>query len=199
MVMATVSAPFISVVLVDDHELVRRGTKELLKRDQAVKVVGEAASTRDAMTIICERQPDIAIVDIRLDDGSGLDVIRECQRLGVSTRFMILSAYADDHYVKLLVRMGVRGYLVKTSGGAELKKALHDVADGKLVFPGEVADTVLAVLQSGCSGAEIWNASTKLLCSRLSYGARARGPRPHGRRPEQQRDRHRARHLHQDG
>lgn len=154
MVTATVSAPVISVVLVDDHELVRRGTKELLKRDQAVKVVGEAASTRDAVTVICERQPDIAIVDIRLHDGSGLDVIRECQRLGVSTRFMILSAYADDHYVRPLVRMGVRGYLVKTSGGAELKKAIHDVADGKLVFPGEVADTVLAVLRSGYTGQE---------------------------------------------
>ncbi len=154
MVTATMSTSLINVVLVEDHELVRRGTKEILKRDPDVKVVGEAVSTHDAVDVISELQPDVAIIDIRLDGGSGLDVIRDCQRLGIPTKFMILSAYTDDHYVKPLVRMGVRGYLVKTAVGAELKKAIHDVAEGKLVFPGEVADTVLGVLQSGYSDTE---------------------------------------------
>ncbi len=138
----------ISVVLVDDHELVRQGAKNVLQRDAAFKVIGEAADSPEAIELITDLRPDVVVVDIRLKDGSGLDVVRAQKRVAPETKCLILSAFDDEQYVRPLLRMGVHGYLVKTATSKEFKRAVMDVADGNIVFPAEIAGTVLGVMQS---------------------------------------------------
>jgi two-component system, NarL family, response regulator DevR len=139
----------ITVFLVDDHEMMRQGFKNILSRDRGVVVVGEASEGPEAISLIAELQPDIALLDIRLREGSGIDVVRGCQDLGLSTKLLIVSAYDDEHYVKSMVRLGVRGYLVKSASGRELRRAVRDIAEGHLVFPCGVADKVIDVLSIG--------------------------------------------------
>jgi DNA-binding NarL/FixJ family response regulator len=135
--------------LVDDHEMMRQGIKNILSRDRGVMIVGEASEAPEALSLIAELQPDIALLDIRLREGSGIDVVRGCPDLGLSTKLLVVSAYDDEHYVKSMVRLGVRGYLVKSASGRELRRAVRDIAEGHLVFPCGVADKVIDVLSVG--------------------------------------------------
>jgi DNA-binding NarL/FixJ family response regulator len=137
----------ISVVLVEDHELAREGMKHILEEDRRINVVGEAAGSEDAIAVIEELQPNVVVLDIRLRQGSGFDVVRASGRVAKETKILVLSAYDDDQYVRSLVRLGVRGYLVKTVSAGEFKRAIHDVAEGSLVFLSGIADKVLGLLQ----------------------------------------------------
>ncbi len=144
---ATVPAR-ITVVLVDDHDLTREGAKQILEDDPCIEVVGEAAGSEEAISLVSELQPSVVVLDIRLKQGSGLDVVRASAKAAPKTRILVLSAYDDEGYVKPLVRLGVHGYLVKTVSAEEFKKAVHDVAEGDLVFPREIAGSVLGVLRN---------------------------------------------------
>ena len=143
----TRTAPKVTVVLVDDHELAREGTKHMLSRDSRIEVVGEAAGSREGISLIAALQPDVAIVDVRLREGSGIDIVNASRGVASKTRILILSAYDDDRYVRSLMRVGVRGYLMKTASAGELREAVHDVAEGHLVFPRDIADKVLSILR----------------------------------------------------
>jgi NarL family two-component system response regulator LiaR len=136
------------VVLVDDHELAREGMKSVLAQEKDIEVVGEAVDSFDAISVIEECRPDVAVVDIRLRRGSGLDVVKACRETAHSTKFLVISAYDDHHYVKSMVRLGVRGYLVKSASTQEIVTSIRDVAEGDLVFPRAVADKVLELLAS---------------------------------------------------
>ena len=139
----------ITVVVVDDHEMMRQGIKNILRRDRGVKILGEAGEVPEALSLITELQPDIVLLDIRLRGGSGIDVVKGCKELAPSTKILVVSAYDDHHYVKSMVRLGVRGYLVKSASGRELRRAVRDVAEGHLVFPSGVADKVIDALSIG--------------------------------------------------
>ena len=144
----------ISVLLVDDHELMRQGAKQSLQRDPAFRVVGEAAEGDEAIRMIQELKPDVVVLDIRLKDGdkSGVDIVRVLKKISPSTKALIFSAFDDEMYVKPLIKLGVRGYLVKTASTKEFKRAVLDVAQGNLVFPREIAGAVLGVIQTDKSG-----------------------------------------------
>ena len=141
------AAPRTTVVLVDDHDLVREGTKRLLRRDPRIEVVGEASGSQEAMSLIEKLQPDVVVLDIRLREGSGLDVAKACQRSVPRAKVLVLSAYDNELYVKSLLKLGIRGYIVKTSTVAELRHAIRDVTEGKLIFSAEIADKVLRMLR----------------------------------------------------
>ena len=144
--MQTVSDPT-TVVVVDDHELVRRGVRHLLRRDQGIRVVGESATASDAIQLLEQLQPDVAILDVRLGQGSGTDVARAAKDIAPTTKILILSAYDDDCYVRSLARLGVSGYLLKTASAKELGSAVQDIAKGGLVFPPGIAQSVTRLLQ----------------------------------------------------
>ena len=141
----------IRVVVVEDHEVTRQGIKTSLCHDSNIKVVGEAASSNEAISLIGQIKPDVAIVDIRLCEGSGIDVSKAAKTIAPSTKILILSAYDDDQYVAALVKLGVSGYLVKTASAQQLRRAVHDAAEGWLVFAPQVAPKVLGLL-SGNNG-----------------------------------------------
>lgn len=120
----------ITVVLLDDHEIVRRGVRALLESEGDIEVVGEAGNVAEAARIIQETDPDVAILDARLPDGSGIEL---CERLATTaprTRRMILTSYDDDDAIVGAIQSGAAGYVLKEVGGTSLLNTVRTVAQG---------------------------------------------------------------------
>ena len=133
----------ISVFLVDDHELVRRGIAGLLEAEADITVVGEAATAAQARSRILATQPDVALLDVRLPDGSGIDVCRDIRSTSPSIACLILTAYDDDEAIYAAVIAGAAGYVLKDIRGAGLIDSVRAVAQGKsLMDPGLTARVV---------------------------------------------------------
>lgn len=124
----------IRLVVVDDHALVREGICELLAQHADLAVVAVASSVAGAVVAITAERPHVALVDFRLGDGSGLDVLESAQRDGVPVRVLIVSAFDDAAYVTESVSKGASGYLLKTATGDELAGAVRAVAAGAVVL-----------------------------------------------------------------
>lgn len=122
-----------SVVLVEDHRLVREGTRDLLQRDPAIRVVGEAATSDEALGLALELQPAIMLVDVQLEETSGIELIRQLALTSPGVRCIVLSAYDDYVYITEAFEAGACGYLLKTVSAAELIGAVHAVAAGARV------------------------------------------------------------------
>jgi DNA-binding NarL/FixJ family response regulator len=137
----------IKVILVDDHELARQGVRKLLGNDASIEVVGEAESCSSAISLIAQLRPQVAVLDIRLRDGSGIEVSRAVRKLAPDSRILVLSAYDDSQYVVSMVKIGVSGYLTKSSSGDDLIRAVHYAAEGWLVFSPDIAGKVANLLQ----------------------------------------------------
>ncbi len=132
----------IRVVIVDDHELARRGIRDSLSDDPGIAVVGEAGSRAEALGMIEQTKPNVAILDVRLPDGTGIDVCRAAKTSAPATKVIVLSAYDDDGYVAAAVSLGAAGFLSKTVSATELARAVHKVAHGWLLFGPDVAGRV---------------------------------------------------------
>ena len=150
----TLADETISIVLVEDHVLVREGTKALLSQDPAMDVVGEADTAEDAIRIIGELSPDIVLLNIRLREGSGMEVARALQKAGSPTKVLVVTAHDFEQYITAFVRAGVSGYLLKDSPARELIEAIHRVRQGQGVLPGPIAATVLQSIAQGKSDIE---------------------------------------------
>lgn len=120
----------IRVFLVDDHELVRGGERSLLEREPDVVVVGECGSATEAVRRIPAVKPDVAIVDVRLPDGSGIDVCRHVRSVDPSIATLIVTSYDDDEAFAAAVLAGASGFVIKSINGADLVEAVHRVAAG---------------------------------------------------------------------
>ncbi|MEN2740320.1 response regulator transcription factor [Microbacterium sp. X-17] len=120
----------IRVFLADDHEIVRRGIADLLSTQADMAVVGEAASVRQARGRIDATHPDVAVLDVRLPDGSGIDLCRDVRSRLPEIRCLILTAYDDDAAMNAAVLAGAAGYVIKDVGGANLVDAVRRVASG---------------------------------------------------------------------
>lgn len=137
----------VTVILVDDHELARHGIRKLLGSDASIEVVGEAESSWGAISLISRLRPEVAILDIRLREGSGIEVSRAVKKLAPDTRILVLSAYDDSQYVVSMVKLGVSGYLTKSSSAEDLIRAVHYAAKGWLVFSPDIADKLADLLR----------------------------------------------------
>jgi DNA-binding NarL/FixJ family response regulator len=137
----------IKVILVDDHELARHGIRKLLGGDVGIEVVGEAESCWGAISLISRLQPEVVILDIRLRQGNGVEVSRAVRKLAPATKILVLSAYDDSQYVVSMVKLGVSGYLTKSSSAEDLIGAVHFAAKGWLVFSPDIADKLANLLR----------------------------------------------------
>jgi DNA-binding NarL/FixJ family response regulator len=124
----------IRVVLVDDHEIVRRGLASLVDAQPDMEVVGEAGTARQALGRIEATAPDVAVLDVRLPDGSGIDVCREIRSRLPSVACLILTAYDDDTAVSAAVIAGAAGYVLKDVGASRLTDAIRTVASGRTLL-----------------------------------------------------------------
>ena len=129
----------IRVLIVDDHVLVREGTRQLLEQDQGIVVVGTAGSGEEGLDLIERLRPQVAIVDLNLPQMSGLELARAVIAAHPEIRILILSAYDEYAYITEALEIGVAGYLLKTASGKELIEALRAVFEGVFVLDRQVS------------------------------------------------------------
>lgn len=137
----------ISVLIVDDHEIVREGLQTVLSRQDDITVVGEAASVTDAVAESCRLQPDVVLMDVRLPDGSGVDACRAIRDSCPGTRVLFLSSYEDNEAVLASVIGGASGYLLKQINGEGLARAIHAVAQGQSILDPAITQPLLTRMQ----------------------------------------------------
>jgi DNA-binding NarL/FixJ family response regulator len=124
----------ITVLIAEDHTLVREGTHEILEREPDLSVVAEAERGDLALALIQSLRPDVALVDLRLPGLSGIDAARRAADEGLATRVVILSAFDDEEYVVAALDAGAAGYLTKTIPSAELVDAVRRARAGEVVL-----------------------------------------------------------------
>lgn len=139
----------VRVFLLDDHEIVRRGISDLISAEKDITVVGEAASAAEALARIPAVRPDVAILDARLPDGSGIDVCRDIRSALPAVRCLILTSYDDNDAIFAAVMAGAAGYLLKEVRGSSLVDAVRQVAAGKSLLDPSVTERLLARLRDG--------------------------------------------------
>ncbi len=120
----------IRVFLLDDHEVVRRGVAQLLGREDDIEVVGEAGSFGEAMTMLTACDPDVAVLDVRLGDGSGLDICREIKAQHPEIACLILTSFADDRVALEAADAGASAFVMKQIKGNDLVDAIRQLAQG---------------------------------------------------------------------
>jgi two-component system, NarL family, response regulator DevR len=135
--------PAIRVFLLDDHEIVRRGLQELLESEGDIEIVGESGSASEAMRRIPALRPDVAVLDARLPDGSGVDVCREVRSRSPHTAALILTSYDDDEALFSAIMAGAAGYVLKQVRGTDLLDAVRRVAAGQSLLDPTVTQQVL--------------------------------------------------------
>ena len=137
----------ISVFLVDDHEIFRRGIRILLAHEPDIDVVGEAGTAAAALAQIPALRPDVAVLDVRLPDGNGITVCREICSALPGTACLMLTAYNDDQALLGAIMAGVAGYVSKQTCGADLVSALRAVASGQSILDPQASRQIMTRLR----------------------------------------------------
>jgi DNA-binding NarL/FixJ family response regulator len=139
----------ITVFLVDDHELVRRGVAEMLETDPGIRVVGEAGTVEQGRGRILATRPDVALLDVRLPDGSGIDLCRDLHTSAPDVRCVMLTAYDDDEAMMAAVIANAAGYVLKDIRGSGLIECVHRVAAGRSALDPALVKAVRDRLRHG--------------------------------------------------
>lgn len=139
----------IRVYLLDDHELVRRGLHDLLSAEGDVQIVGESGSAVQAIEEIVELAPDVAVLDGRLPDGSGIEVCREVRARNDSIRALILTSYDDDQALFAAIMAGADGYVLKQIAGTDLIDGIRSIAAGRSLLDPSLVARVMDRLRRG--------------------------------------------------
>jgi DNA-binding NarL/FixJ family response regulator len=137
------------VFLLDDHEVVRQGLRYLLTSTGDIEIVGESGSAAQAMNRIPALRPDVAVLDARLPDGSGIDVCREIRSVDPSINVLILTSYDDDRALFAAIMAGAAGYLLKQADGHDLISSVQRVAAGQSLIDPALTARVLDRLRNG--------------------------------------------------
>lgn len=124
----------ITILLAEDHTIVRQGFRLLLEAEADITIVGEAANGRQAVQLVKKLRPNIVIMDIAMPQLNGLEATRQIVRDCPSTRVLVLSCYSDDEYVNQLTEAGAAGYLLKQTAAADLIKAIREAKQGNAFF-----------------------------------------------------------------
>ena len=133
----------ISVFLLDDHEIVRRGVHDLLEAEPDITVIGEAATAESALARIPALKPDVAVLDVRLPDGNGVTVCREIRSKMPNVACLMLTSYGDDEALFDAIMAGAAGYVLKQIRGTDLVGAVRTIASGQSLLDPEAASRVM--------------------------------------------------------
>lgn len=142
----------IRILIVDDHAVVREGTRQLLEHDADLAVVGEVGSGAEALLLAEQLQPDLVLLDLALPDLNGIEVARRLSSVAPNAKAMVLSAYTNETYVRTALEAGAVAYLPKTVRGQEVIAAVHAVNAGQVVLYPTVAATLRHALRRGGPG-----------------------------------------------
>lgn len=140
------TTPRITVLLVDDHEIVRLGVRALLGREAGIDIVGEAASAQEAVEQAARLRPAVVLMDVRLPDRSGVDACREIRSADPAIRVVMLTSHADEEAVFNSIMAGASGYVLKQISGQEVLRAIEAVAAGQSLLDPEVTRKVMEMM-----------------------------------------------------
>ena len=139
----------VKVFLLDDHEIVRRGVRDMLEAEGDIKVIGEAGTAASALARIPALRPDVAVLDVRLPDGDGVQVCREIRSAHPAIHCLMLTSFADDEALFQAIMAGASGYVLKQIKGADVVEAVRAVADGRSLLDPSVTARVVERLRNG--------------------------------------------------
>jgi DNA-binding NarL/FixJ family response regulator len=139
----------IRVFLLDDHEIVRRGVRELLEAEDDIEVVGEAGTAEQALNRIPPTRPEVALLDVRIPDGNGVEVCREIRSRHADVRCIMLTSFSDDEALTQAVVAGASGYLLKQIRGTDIVDAVRRVAAGESLLDPVVTARILEQFRHG--------------------------------------------------
>jgi DNA-binding NarL/FixJ family response regulator len=142
----------VRVFLLDDHEIVRRGLRDLLEAEDDITVVGEAGTADEARRRIPATQPDVAVLDVRLPDGDGVEVCRDFRSDHPEVACLMLTSFADDEALLAAVMAGASGYVLKQVKGHDLVEDIRRVAAGESLLDPAVTARVMERVQAGPDG-----------------------------------------------
>lgn len=145
-----------SVILADDHRILREGLRTIISSEPSLEIVGETENGRETVNLVRRTEPDIVIMDVSMPDLNGIDATQRIIDLGLTTRVLALSGHSDEHFVKGMLQAGASGYLLKECAGEELVLALRTIAQGRVYVSPSVASLMVndyvANLDGGLSG-----------------------------------------------
>lgn len=136
------------VFLLDDHEVVRRGLRELIESEDDLAVVGEASTAEEALSRIPPTRPDVAVLDVRLPDGDGVEVCREIRSGHPEIQCLMLTSFADDEALFSAIMAGAAGYVLKQVKGTDLIQAIRHVGRGESLLDPSMTRSVLERLRA---------------------------------------------------
>lgn len=151
----------VKVFLVDDHEVVRRGLVGLLSSDPELEVIGEAGSVAQALARIPALQPDVAVLDVRLPDGNGIELCRDLLSTLPHLRCLMLTSYTSDEAMLDAILAGASGYVIKDIKGMELAQAIKDVGAGRSLLDNRAAAALMAKLRGEAERSDPLSALTQ--------------------------------------
>jgi two-component system response regulator DevR len=151
----------IRVFLVDDHEVVRRGIADMINAEPDLEVVGEASTARQAVARVAATVPDVAVLDVRLPDGSGIDVCRTIRSANPEVQCLMLTAYDDDEASYSAVLAGAAGYVLKDIRGQNLVDSIRRVAKGESLVQKAVTRKVVTELTGSAADSPVSNLTTR--------------------------------------
>jgi DNA-binding NarL/FixJ family response regulator len=150
----------ITVFLLDDHEIVRRGVRDLLAAEPDIDVIGEAGTVATALDRMPALRPDVAVLDVRLPDGDGVSVCREIRSTLPGTACLMLTSYGDDQALLGAIMAGAAGYVMKQTAGSDLVSAVRTVAAGQSTLDAHAAQRVMERLRERMSAVDPLSALT---------------------------------------
>ncbi len=124
----------VNVMIIDDHEVVRRGIAEVVDRADGLKVIAEAGTVAEAVRRAELMNPEVALVDLRLPDGTGIDIIEQLSERSPNTRCIVLTSFDDDDALAESLEAGAKAYLLKSVRGAEITEVIRAVANGRILL-----------------------------------------------------------------
>jgi DNA-binding NarL/FixJ family response regulator len=129
----------ITVLLADDHTVVRQGLRALLKAEEDMEVIGEAENGRQAVNLVKKSPPDVVLMDVAMPLMNGLEATRQILKSSPTTKVLVLTSYGDDDCIEQLMRAGAAGYLIKQTAANDLLKAIREVQRGNAFFSPSIA------------------------------------------------------------
>lgn len=138
----------IRVVLADDHVFVRDGIKSLLENEANIEVIAEATDGLEAMSVVETTKPDLLILDIRMPNMTGIEVVEKLRGLNNNVKIVMLSMHESEEYVLKSIKAGADGYLLKGSSKEEFLKAVHTIANGGKYFSGDISSILIGQLKN---------------------------------------------------